>query len=160
IIAVIIGFNATALQIAGQTHSLGLIRGILRSLTPFLACWSLTTGVALIYLLAPPAYTAQLWQVLCWFAAVILLMIAYLWDLPWRPSGQYVAHWALRGLRRQPIARWESLEGHAVLQSSVAAASARGDIGTMRAISYALGRFLAGIRDRPAEQSAGESPIP
>src|SRR5215813_4858122 len=76
IIAVIIGFNATALQIAGQTHSLGLIRGILRSLTPFLACWSLTTGVALIYLLAPPAYTAQLWQVLCWFAAVILLMIA------------------------------------------------------------------------------------
>src|SRR5690348_16010600 len=54
IIAVVIGFNATTLQIAGQTHSLALVRAILLSLTPFLACWTLTTGVALIYFLLPP----------------------------------------------------------------------------------------------------------
>jgi hypothetical protein len=84
IIAVVIGFNATTLQIAGQAHSLSLVRVILVSLTPFLACWSLTTGVALLYFLAPPLYVAQLWQMLCWFAAVMVLMIAYLWDLPWR----------------------------------------------------------------------------
>src|SRR5215472_15574217 len=34
IIAVVIGFNATTLQIAGQTHSLSLVRVILVSLTP------------------------------------------------------------------------------------------------------------------------------
>src|SRR5690348_77730 len=67
IIAVVIGFNATTLQIAGQTHSLALVRAILLSLTPFLLCWTLTTGVALIYFLLPPVYVAQLWQMLCWF---------------------------------------------------------------------------------------------
>src|SRR5262249_40296930 len=151
IIAVVIGFNATALQIAGQAHSLGLVRGILHSLTPFLGCWSLTTGVALVYFLAPPLYTAQLWQVLCWFAAVVVLMVAYLWDLPWRLSGEYVATSALRSPRRQPIAMWEALEGYAVLQSSVASASARGDIGTVRSITGALGSFLTTVRDAGAE---------
>jgi hypothetical protein len=62
-----------------------------------------------------------------------------------------VAASALRSLRRQPIATWESLEGYAVLQSSVAAASARGDIGTVRAITGALGRFLTQVRDPGAE---------
>src|SRR5215467_4516163 len=52
-IAVVIGFNATTLQIAGQAHSLSLVRAILLSLTPFLLCWSLTTGIALIYFLLP-----------------------------------------------------------------------------------------------------------
>ncbi|HLJ79973.1 MAG TPA: hypothetical protein VKT52_00720, partial [Ktedonobacterales bacterium] len=75
IIAVIIGFNATTLQIAGQTHSLALVRVILLSLTPFLLCWSVTTGVALIYFLLPPVYAAQLWQMLLWFAAVVTLMV-------------------------------------------------------------------------------------
>ena len=99
IIAVVIGFNATTLQIAGQAHSLSLVRAILLSLTPFLLCWSLTTGMALIYFLLPSIYIAQLWQMLCWFAAVVILMVAYLWDLPWRLSGDYVASWAIRGLR-------------------------------------------------------------
>jgi hypothetical protein len=152
IIAVIIGFNATALQIAGQAHSLGLVRGILRSLTPFLACWSITTGVALIYFLEPPAYTAQLWQMLCWFAAVVVLMVGYLWDLPWRLSGQYVGWWALRGLRGQPLATWESLEAFSVLQSAAASATTRGDIGTVRTITAEVGRFLVGVRDAAAEK--------
>ncbi|MGN6759496.1 MAG: hypothetical protein ACTHMJ_24260, partial [Thermomicrobiales bacterium] len=76
IIAVVIGFNATTLQIAGQTHSLALVRAILLSLTPFLACWSLTTGVALIYFLVPPVFVAQLWQMFLWFGATVLLMVA------------------------------------------------------------------------------------
>lgn len=150
-IAVVIGFNATTLQIAGQTHSLALVRVILLSLTPFLLCWSLTTGVALLYFLAPPVYVAQLWQVLCWFAAVVALMVAYLWDLPWRISGQYVGLWAVRAMRAQPIARWESLDSYSAVQTAVAQASTRGDLGTVRAITFVLGRFLADVRDAKAE---------
>ncbi|MGH2517437.1 MAG: hypothetical protein ACRDHP_17445 [Ktedonobacterales bacterium] len=151
IIAVVIGFNATTLQIAGQTHSLALVRVILLSLTPFLLCWSVTTGVALTYFLLPPLYVAQLWQMLCWFAAVVALMVAYLWDLPWRISGQYVGLWAIRNLRGKPIARWESLDSYAALQSAVSLASARGDLGTVRAITSVLGRFLADVLDPRAE---------
>src|SRR5262249_24488289 len=65
--------------------------------------------------------------------------------------GEYVAASALRSLRRQPIAVWESLEGYAVLQSSVASASARGDIGTVRAITAQLAWFLLDVRDAAAE---------
>lgn len=151
IIAVIIGFNATTLQIAGQTHSLALVRVILLSLTPFLLCWSVTTGVALVYFLLPPVYAAQLWQMLLWFAAVVTLMVAYLWDLPWRISGQYVGLWAIRSLRGKPIALWESLDSYSALQSAVSLASARGDLGTVRAITSVLGRFLAGVLDVRAE---------
>ncbi len=153
IIAVVIGFNATTLQIAGQTHSLALVRAILLSLTPFLACWTVTAGVALVYFLLPPLYVAQLWQMLTWFGAVVLLMIAYLWDLPWRLSGQYVGLWAIRGLKGQPLDRWESLDGFSALQTSVASASARGDLGTVRAITTVLAEFLVGIRDARAEEA-------
>jgi hypothetical protein len=151
IIAVVIGFNATTLQIAGQTHSLSLVRVILVSLTPFLACWSLTTGVALLYFLLPPVYVAQLWQMLCWFAAVVILMVAYLWDLPWRLSGDYVAQWALRSLARAPIGTWESLDSYSSLQTAITSASGRGDLGTVRVITSAVGYFLTGIRDKRAE---------
>lgn len=151
IIAVVIGFNATTLQIAGQTHSLALVRVILLSLTPFLLCWSVTTGVALMYFLAPPVFVAQLWQMLCWFAAVVALMVAYLWDLPWRISGQYVGLWAIRTMRGQPISRWESLDSYSALQTAMAGASARGDLGTVRAITGLLGQFLAEVRDAKAE---------
>src|SRR5215813_14532629 len=90
-IAVVIGFNATTLQIAGQAHSLSLVRAILLSLGPFFLCWSFTTLVALIYFIEPPTYIAQMWQLLLWFGAVVLLMIGYLWGLPWRLSGEYAA---------------------------------------------------------------------
>src|SRR5690349_7414312 len=62
IIAVVIGFNATTLQIASQEHSIALVRAVLLSLAPFLLCWCATTGVALVYFLEPPVYMAQLWQ--------------------------------------------------------------------------------------------------
>ncbi|MGO8948575.1 MAG: hypothetical protein ACLQUY_13125 [Ktedonobacterales bacterium] len=151
IIAVVIGFNATTLQIAGQVHSLSLVRVILLSLTPFLLCWSLTTGVALIYFLLPPLYVAQLWQMLCWFAAVVILMVAYLWDLPWRLSGDYVARWALRSLARAPIDTWESLDSYSSLQTAITSASGRGDLGTVRVMTSAVGYFLTAFRDSRAE---------
>ncbi|MGZ3598983.1 MAG: hypothetical protein ACXVCO_02135 [Ktedonobacterales bacterium] len=151
IIAVVIGFNATTLQIAGQTHSLALVRAILLSLTPFLACWSLTTGVALVYFLLPPVYLMQFWQMLLWFAAVVVLMVAYLWELPWRLSGQYVALWALRGLGRTPVHDWEALDSYSALQTAVSAASVRGDLGTIRSITLAIGRFLVNVHDPRAE---------
>ncbi|WIG57877.1 MAG: hypothetical protein OJF49_000622 [Ktedonobacterales bacterium] len=151
IIAVVIGFNATTLQIAGQTHSLSLVRALLWSLTPFFLCWSLTTAVALVYFLQPPTYVAQFWQVLVWFGAVVLLMIGYVWELPWRVSGEYAGSWSIRSLRGQPIARWENLDGYWTLQTAVAAASARGDLGTVATISRLLGRFLAAVRDSKAE---------
>src|SRR5690348_3426945 len=47
LVAVVIGFNVTILQIAGQAHSLNLVRGILASLGPFLLWWSVTTAIAL-----------------------------------------------------------------------------------------------------------------
>ncbi|MBF6589049.1 MAG: hypothetical protein IVW57_00785 [Ktedonobacterales bacterium] len=152
IIAVVIGFNATALQIAGQTHALGIVRGILLSLMPFLFCWGATTGVALLYFLEPPIYFAQLWQMLFWFAAVVLLMLAYLWGLPWRLSGSYVTAWAIRELRGRPSDRWETLDAFSALQSAIAAASARGDLGTLRVLTADLGGFLAGRDDPRVEQ--------
>ncbi len=151
IIAVVIGFNATTLQIAGQTHSLALVRAILLSLTPFLGCWSLTTGVALVYFLLPPVYLLQFWQMLFWFAAVVVLMVAYLWELPWRLSGQYVALWALSGLGKTPVHDWESLDSYSALQTAVSAASVRGDLGTIRSITLAIGRFLVDAHDAKAE---------
>lgn len=152
IIAVVIGFNATALQIAGQTHALAVVRGILFSLAPFLLCWVLTTGVALIYFLVPPLATAQLWQMLLWFGAIVALVLAYLWGLPRRLSGAYVAAWAIHELRTRPLERWEPLDGYSALLSSVASASARGDVGTLRALTSALGAFLAGRVDARAER--------
>ncbi len=155
IIAVVIGFNATTLQIAGQAHSLGLVRSILRSLTPFLLCWSVTTGVLLVYFPEPPRYAGQLWQMLCWFAAIVVLMLGYLWNLPWRLSGEYVGWWALRSLRGRPIAQWETLDAYSVLQSAVASASARGDIGTMRSIISAVALYLAGLHDQDPKAKDG-----
>lgn len=151
LIAVVIGFNVTILQIAGQTHSLNLVRGILASLTPFLVCWSVTSGIALSYFLVPLVYVGQLWQQLAWFGAVVLLMVAYLWNLPWRLSGDYVAHWALARLRGRPVATWEPVEAYAALQTSLAGAEARGDLGTVRAIAVKLSWFLLTFRDSDAE---------
>jgi hypothetical protein len=151
LIAVVIGFNITVLQIAGQAHSLRMIRGILATLLPFLLTWCVATGVALTSFLIPLVYVGQLWQQLAWFGAVVLLMIAYLWDLPWRLSGDYVALWAIRGLRGNPVAEWESIEGYSALQTAVAAAGARGDVGSLRALALRLSRFLVTTHDRKAE---------
>ena len=151
IIAVVIGFNATTLQIASQEHSIALVRAVLLSLGPFLLCWCATTGVALAYFLEPPIYMAQLWQVMLWFGAVVVLMVGYLWNLPWRLSGEYAAIWAIRELRRQPVGQWESLDGFSVLQSGMSSATGRGDFGTVRAMAAVLGAFLVGRRDRRAE---------
>ncbi len=112
IIAVLIGYNAAALQIAGQLHSLALVQTILWSLLPFLLCWIFTAAVALVYFLIPPTLVAQLLQVLLWFGAVILLMIAYLWDLPWLLSGQHAADLAIKDLRRRPMKQWEGSDGY------------------------------------------------
>jgi hypothetical protein len=127
------------------------VRGILASLGPFLLWWSVTTAIALAYFLLPPVYVGQLWQLYCWFGAIVVLMIAYLWDLPWRLSGDYVARWALGQLRGAPVGTWEEVEGYAVLQTALSAAGARGDLGNVRAIAFRLGRFLLELRDRPAE---------
>ena len=142
IIAVVIGFNAASLQIAGLTHSLALVRVLLRSLWPFLACWMLSTTVALSYFLLPPVYQGQLWQTLLWFLSVILLMLAYLWELPWRLSGQHAGRWSIRVLRRHPLAGWENLDAYSALQSAISGATARGDLGTVRDLCLELGQFL------------------
>jgi hypothetical protein len=151
IIAIVIGFNATALQIAGQAHTLAIVRGILFSTLPFLLCWSVTTGVSLVYFLMPPVYAAQLWQELLWFAATVCLMVAYLWGLPWRLSGGYVAQWALGELRRWPVERWEARDGFSALLTAVASACDRGDLGTLRALTTEVGVFLTNKLDANAE---------
>lgn len=152
IVAILIGYNVAGLQTAGQLMSLALARAMLLSLAPFLLCWTATTGVGLIYLLAPPRYMGQLWQMLLWFAAVVLFMLGYLWTLPWRLSGEYAAHWAVDDLRATPIEDWESQDGYTIFQSSIAAATTRGDLGTARAIAQTLGAFLATARDTRAER--------
>jgi hypothetical protein len=152
IIAVLIGFNVAGLQIAGQALSLSLVRAWLLSLTPFLLCWSATTTVALVYFLEPPTVMGQLWQMLLWFGAVVLLMIGYLWNLPWQLSGEYAADWALRALRGRPVAEWEALDGYSVLQTGVASASGQGELVTVRVMAMAIGNFLARTRDGRAER--------
>ena len=152
IVAILIGYNVAGLQTAGQLMSLALARAMLLSLAPFLLCWTATTGVGLIYLLAPPRYMGQLWQMLLWFAAVVLFMLGYLWMLPWRLSGEYAARWAVDDLRSIPIEDWEAQDGYAVFQSSIAAATTRGDLGTVRAIAQTLGAFLVTARDPQAER--------
>jgi hypothetical protein len=150
IIAVLIGYNVAALQIAGQTLSLALTRAILLTMGPLLLIWTGVTFVALVYLMAP-LYLGQLWQTLLWFGAVVLFMIAYLWNLPWRLSGEYAARWAIRNLRGTPVANWEAQDGFAVLQAGISGANARADLGTTRAMTATLGAFLSGAQDRKAE---------
>lgn len=151
IIAVLIGYNASTIQIAGQLLSPVLVRTILLSLAPFLICWSVTAFVTLIYFLFPPTLFAQLLQVLCWFGAVVFLMIGYLWNLPWRLSGEHAALWAIRELRHKPINQWESIDGYSVLQTAVATAATRADLGTVRSITVSIGSFLASTQDRSGE---------
>ncbi len=151
IIAVLIGYNASTLQIAGQILSPAIVRAIMLSLAPFLICWSITTGVALIYFLIPPTFVAQLLQLLIWFGAVVLLMIGYLWSLSWRLSGEYAALWSIRELQKKPMNQWESTDGYSVLQTGVAAAAARADLATVRTMTMAIGRFLASSQDHYGE---------
>lgn len=152
IVAILIGYNVAGLQTAGQLMSLALARAMLLSLAPFLLWWTVTTGVGLVYLLTPPVYMGQLWQMLVWFAAVVFFMLSYLWTLPWRLSGEYAAQWAVDDLRAAPIERWESQDGYDVLQSSIAAATTRGDLGGVRAMAQTLGGFLVTARDAEAER--------
>lgn len=150
IVAVLIGFNASALQTAAQTHSLALARAILLSLGPFLLCWGFTCGAALVYFFVPLTIVGQLWQIVLWFAAVVLVMLGYLWDLPWRLSGDYAVVWALSKLRHRRIDQWEDLDGYSTLQTGVAAASERGDLTTLRTMAAGMGTFLAGSYARDA----------
>lgn len=143
IVAVLIGYNASALQIAGQLHSLALVHAILWSLLPFLLCWIFTAAVTLIYFLIPPVLVAQLLQLVLWFGAVVLLMMAYLWNLPWLLSGEHAAGLAIKELRRQPMKQWEASDGYSVLQTAIASAAARSDLGTVRNMTTILGEFLA-----------------
>lgn len=152
IVAILIGYNVAGLQTAGQLMSLALARAMLLSLAPFLLCWTLTTGVGLVYLLMIPTAMGQLWQIVVWFAAVVLCMLSYLWTLPWRLSGAYAARWAVADLRGAPMADWESRDGYDVLQSSMAAAVQRGDLGAARAMALTLSDFLAGESDATAER--------
>ncbi len=152
IVAILIGYNVAGLQTAGQLMSLALARAMLLSLAPFLIWWTVTTGVGLVYLLLPPVYMGQLWQMLVWFIAVVLFMLGYLWTLPWRLSSEYAARWAVDDLRAAPIEQWESQDGYDVLQSSMAAATKRGDLGAVRAMAQTLGGFLVEARDPQAER--------
>lgn len=154
IVAILIGYNVAGLQTAGQMMSLALARAMLLSLAPFLMWWTVTTGVGLVYLLEPPTSMGQLWQMLIWFAAVVLFMLSYLWTLPWRLSSEHAARWAVDDLRAAPIERWESQDGYDVLQSSFAAATTRGDLGAVRALAQTLGAFLATFRDTSGEREA------
>ena len=153
IIAVLIGYNASTLQIAGQLLSPVLVRTILLSLVPFLICWSFTAFVTLTYFLIPPTFVAQLLQILFWFLAIVLLMIGYLWNLPWRLSGEHAALWAIRELRHKPINQWESIDGYSVLQTAAATAAARADLGTVRSITTNIGSFLASTQDPSGEMA-------
>lgn len=154
IVAVLIGFNASALQTAAQTHSLALARAILLSLAPFLLFWGFTCGAALVYFFIPMTVMGQLWQIVLWFGAVVLVMLGYLWDLPWRLSGDFAVRWALGKLRHQPIERWEELDGYSTLQTGVAAAVERGDLTTLRTMASRLGAFLAGLKARGPDTNA------
>lgn len=142
IIAVLIGFNVTMIQIAGETLSLSLVRSILRSVAPFLIGWGFTSTVALAYFLISPTFIVQLWQILIWFVAIVLLMIGYLWSLSWHLSGQYTVRLATGELRRTSIAQWNRVEGYAILQSSIASATARGELIAMNEIALGLADFL------------------
>src|SRR5436305_2080540 len=150
IIAVLIGYNISTLQIAGQLLSPALVRAILLSLAPFLICWSLTTYVALTYFLVPPTLMVQLLQLLLWFGAVVLLMIGYLWNLPWRLSGEHAALWSIRQLRNKPMSQWEFADGYSILQTGIASASARSDVGTVRTMALIMGDFLISLHHERA----------
>jgi hypothetical protein len=153
IIAVVIGYNVAAIQISGQTHSLAITRAILRTLGPLILVWLFVTGVALIYLAAPPTSVGGVWQILLWFGAVAFLMIAYLWTFPWKLSGEYAATWSVRDLRQRRVREWESADGFAVLQAGMAGANARRDLTTARSIATVLGTFLTGVVDPAAERA-------
>jgi hypothetical protein len=155
IIAIIIGYNVAAFQVAAQSLSLTLVRAILYTLLPFLGLWLAATTIAMVYLLTPPPVTGDLYQVACWFGATALALIGYLVALPSRLSGDYVARWSLNDLRGVPIAEWESTDGYTVLQYGISTAVGRADISTLRTLILPLAHVLAGRCDLEAERRPG-----
>lgn len=155
LIAVVIGFNVTLLQLAGQAHSLRVTQGVLAGMRSFIFSWLLVSSVTLAYFLVPVPYASQIWQEVLWFLAVTALMLEYLWEFPRRLSGEYLAKEALNVLKQKPIAEWEAQNSHSVLQSMTASAIQRGDLATARSLLTLIGEFLATHRDRDAERSPG-----
>lgn len=98
------------------------------------------------------ASIGQTWQPILGFGVGALSMLAYAWNPPWQVTGDSIAQWALRTLRQRPLRVWESTDGYAALQASISASAVRGDMGTVRAISWKFGRFLATYQDYAAER--------
>lgn len=155
IIAILIGYNVAALQIAAQTVSVGLTRAVLFSLVGFVVGWIISTATVLVYLMNPPVYEGQYWQVAVWFAAISLLVLAYMWELPLRLTGTYAAKWSFKNLRHTSLSDWQVADGFAVLQAGIAAATRRVDIATVRTMDILLGDFLSSVCDRGAENQPG-----
>lgn len=152
LVAILIGYNVGILQVTGETVSLALTKPILRALIPSVGVWLLTSGFALVYLVVPPIYLGPLLQVLFWFAAAALLMMGYLWLVPFRLSGRYAAQWAASNLRGQSVDKWEGRDGFSVLQAGMAAAIGRTDVSTVRNMSQVIVTFLTGVLDTSAER--------
>jgi hypothetical protein len=70
-------------------------------------------------------------------------MIGYLWNLPWRLSGEHAALWSIRELRNKPMNQWESSDGYAILQTGIVSAATRSDLGTVRTMTLSIRDFLA-----------------
>jgi hypothetical protein len=155
IIAILIGYNVAAFQIAADAVALGLVRAILLTLIPFIFVWVASSAVTLIYFLATPPCAGNLWQVGLWFGATAFLLIGYLVGLPRKLSGDYAARWALKDLAPVPIAEWESTDGFTVLQAGLGTAVGRADVGTVRLLAIPVGRAFAGRLDREAERHPG-----
>lgn len=157
LVAVAAGLAAAMLQLVVEEVAPQVARSNLAALRPFLLAWIITTGVVLFYLLYPPAFMSQLWQILLWFLAVVFLMLAYLWWLPWYLSGAYAVESAMRQLQRIPLRQWEEHDAYYTIQSSFATAVARGDLGTVANLAGALGIWLTEVRTPEQTTSSATS---
>jgi len=153
LIAIIIGYNVAAFQVAAQTLSLSLVRAVLYTLVPFLGLWLAATTIAMVYLLSPPPVVGDLYHTACWFGSTAFALIGYLLGLPSRLSGDYEAKWSVTNLRGVPISEWESTDGFTVLQTGINTAVGRADIGTLRMLVLPLAHVLSGRCDPMAERS-------
>lgn len=150
LIAVVVGVSGGAFQAAGRSS----LRQAWQSLGSFLAFFTisaLSLVVALIYLLHPPFYVVQLWQIFVWFIAILFYTLNYLWWGMLNGSREYATFQALEQLRRMPIARWQELDGYNSLQLALATTSAEGDLSAVHFTAVNLGGFLARQLDPKAE---------
>ena len=140
--AILAGFLAAGLPLAAANLTVKFVSHLNRGLVIYLLFWVLSACVTLVEFIHRPQAIGQLWHLLIWFVALVVMMFGQIDDMPSRLSGESMSRWAMKGLKRLPMQDWEQSEEFRAIPVGLAQASARYDLLTVRALTRDFGNFL------------------